>query len=65
MAEKAIVHQVPEEIKKQSIETMKVRPATLEYLRQNGFKTIGDIIPRQDELPKRLEVTSMLMLSSA
>ena len=39
---KAIVHKVPDEVKKQSIETLKVRESTLEYLRQNGFKTIKD-----------------------
>lgn len=51
MSEKAIVHKVPEEVKKQSIETLKVRKETLEYLRQNGFKTIDDIVKRQDDIP--------------
>lgn len=51
MSEKAIVHKVPEEVKKQSIETLKVRKETLEYLRQNGFKTIDDIIKKQDDIP--------------
>lgn len=40
-----------DDIKRQSIETLKVRNTTLEYLRQNGFKTIDDIVKRQDELP--------------
>lgn len=52
MSEKTIVYKVPEKVKKQSIETLKVRKETLEYLRQNGFKTIYDIIERQDEIPK-------------
>ena len=51
MAEKAIRHKVPEEIRKQSIETLKVRKGTLEYLRNNGFKTIDDIVKRQMEIP--------------
>ena len=40
MLEKRIVYKVPSEVKKQSIETLKVRKTTLEYLRQNGFKTV-------------------------
>lgn len=51
MSEKAIVHKVPEEVKKQSIETLKVRKETLEYLHQNGFTIIDDIIKRQDDIP--------------
>lgn len=51
MAEKAIVHKIPEEVKGQSIETLKVRKETLEYLRKNGFKTINDFIKRQEEVP--------------
>lgn len=50
-AKKAIVHKVPEDVRKQSIETLKVRKETLEYLRQNGYKTIDDIIDRQSEIP--------------
>lgn len=46
-----IVHKVPNEVKKQSIETLKVSKESLEYLRQNGFKTIDDIIKRQNEIP--------------
>ena len=46
MSEKAIVHKVPEKVKRQSIETLKVRKEIMEYLRQNGFKTIGDIVKR-------------------
>lgn len=51
MSEKAIVHKVPEKVKRQSIEILKVRKETIEYLRQNSFKTIGDIVKRQDEIP--------------
>ena len=51
MSEKEIVHKVPEKVKRQSIETLKVRKETMEYLRQNGFMTIGDIVKRQDEIP--------------
>ena len=51
MAKKAIVHKVPDEVKAQSIETLKVRKETLEYLRKNGFKTIGDFVKRQAEVP--------------
>ena len=46
-----IVQKVPDEVKKQSIETLKVRKETLEYLRQNGFKTIDDVINRQMDIP--------------
>lgn len=52
MSKKAIVHKVPEKVKRQNIETLKVRKETMEYLRQNGFKTIGDIVKRQDEIPR-------------
>ena len=48
-----IVQKVPGEIKKQSIETLKVREETLEYLRQNGFETIKDIIERKNEMPSQ------------
>ena len=51
MSEKLIVHKVPDEVQKQSIETLKVRKETLEYLRQNGFKTVEDIIDKQLEIP--------------
>ena len=48
---KAIVHKVPDEQKAKSIETMKVRKETLDYLRKNGFETIGDFVKRQHEVP--------------
>ena len=51
MLEKRIVYKVPSEVRKQSIETLKVRKTTLEYLRQNGFKTVEDIIDKQLEIP--------------
>ena len=51
MLEKRIVYKVPSDVKKQSIETLKVRKTTLEYLRQNGFKTVEDIIDKQLEIP--------------
>lgn len=54
MSEKAIVHKVPENVRKQSIETLKVRKESLEYLRQNGYKTIDDIIERQNEIPTEI-----------
>ena len=54
MSEKAIVHKVPENVRKQSIETLKVREESLEYLRQNGFKTIDDVIKRQNEIPTEI-----------
>ena len=49
--QKAIVHKIPDDVKRQSIETLKVRESTLEYLRQNGFKIINDIVKRQNEIP--------------
>lgn len=53
MTKKAIVYKVPEEVRMQSIETLKVREETLEYLRQNNFKIIDDIVERQDKIPKK------------
>lgn len=50
MSEK-IVHKVQAEERIKSIETLKVREKTLEYLRKNEFKTIEDIIDRQGEIP--------------
>ena len=54
MSEKAIVHKVPGNVRKRSIETLKVRKESLEYLRQNGYKTIDDIIERQNEIPTEI-----------
>lgn len=54
MSEKAIVHKVPENVRRQSIETLKVRKESLEYLRHNGYKTIDDIIERQNEIPTEI-----------
>ncbi len=54
MSEKAIVHKVPENVRRQSIETLKVRKESLEYLRQNGYETIDDIIERQNEIPTEI-----------
>ena len=54
MSEKAIAHKVPENVRRQSIETLKVRKESLEYLRQNGYKTIDDIIERQNEIPTEI-----------
>lgn len=53
MSEKLIVHKVPDEVKKESIETLKVRNETLEYLRQNDFKIINDVVERQNEIPSK------------
>ena len=53
MSQKAIVHKVPDEIKAQSIETLKVRKETLDYLRNNGFKTINDFVKRQEQVPSQ------------
>lgn len=53
MSEKRIVYKVPDEVKKQSIETLKVRKETMEYLQQNGFKIIRDVVERQAEIPSQ------------
>ena len=65
MLEKRIVYKVPSDVRKQSIETLKVRKTTLEYLRQNGFKTVEDIIDKQLEIPSeyRGNIYAYLMLS--
>lgn len=54
MSEKAIVHKVPENVRRQSIGTLKVRKESLEYLRKNGYKTIDDIIERQNDIPTEI-----------
>ena len=51
---KAVVHKVSDKIKAQSIETLKVRKETLDYLRKNGFKTIKDFVDRQAEVPNEV-----------
>ena len=53
MQNKAIVYKVPDEVRVQSIETLKVRKETLEYLLKRGFKTINDFIEKQDIVPKK------------
>jgi len=53
MAEKAIVYSIPEEQIDQSIETLKVRKETLDYLRKKGFKTIRDIVKKQEKIPQK------------
>lgn len=50
MSDKIVV-KVPKEVQIQSIETLKVRKETLEYLRENNFKTVEDIIDRQFDIP--------------
>lgn len=50
MSDKMAV-KVPKEVRVQSIETLKVRKETLEYLRENDFKTVEDIIDRQFDIP--------------
>ena len=54
MSVKAIIHKGPENVRRQSIETLKVRKESLEYLRQNGYNTIDDIIERQNEIPTEI-----------
>lgn len=53
MAEKAIVYKLTEEEREKSIEELKVRKDTLEYLRKHGFKTWSDIVDRQERIPKK------------
>ena len=53
MAKKVIVHKVPDEQKAQSIKTLKVCKETLDYLRKKGFKTIGDVVKKQEKIPKK------------
>ena len=62
MSEKLIVHKVPDEVKKESIETLKVRNETLEYLRKNDFKIINDVVERQNEIPSKYRVNIYVYL---
>lgn len=50
MSDKIAV-KVPKEVRVKSIENLKVRKETLEYLRENDFKTVEDIIDRQFDIP--------------
>lgn len=52
MAEK-FAYKISEEVRMKSIETLKVRQDTLEYLRKKGFKTINDVVEKQDKIPKK------------
>ena len=46
-------HKVPDEIRKQPISYFSDRsPECYQWLLDNGFKTVEDVIARQDELPK-------------
>ena len=51
ISEKKLFYKVPENVRRQSIETLKVRKETLDYLHQNGYKTIDDVVERQMEIP--------------
>lgn len=53
--EKKIVYKVPDEVKAQSIETLKVKEEVLEYLRANDFKIIDDVVRRKEELPPEIK----------
>lgn len=46
-----IVYKIPKEQLHLSIETLKVHKSTLQYLRDNGFKTIEDFVDRQFDMP--------------
>ena len=62
MPQKAIVYTVPEEVRKQSVETLKVRKETLEYLRKHNFKTIEEIVKKQERIPKKYRGNIMYAL---
>lgn len=53
MAEKAIVYTLSEEERERSIDMLKVRNETLDYLRKHGFKTWHDIVEKQDKIPEK------------
>ena len=44
-------YRVPDEIQKQSIEWLELAPEIMDYLRENNFETILDIIRRQHDIP--------------
>lgn len=48
---KKMEFKVPENVRTQNIDTLKVRKEIIDYLRANGFKTIEDFIDRQFEVP--------------
>lgn len=52
MPKKAITHKIPKEQLHQSIDTLCVRQSVLDYLHENDFKTIQDIVRRQESIPK-------------
>ena len=53
MAQMPTVIKLSDEVKAQSIETLKVRQDKMEYLRKNRFKTIDDIVRKQNKIPKK------------
>ena len=44
-------YKVPEELQKESIEWLKLDEEIMNYLRDNSFETILDIIHRQHDIP--------------
>ncbi len=44
-------YKVPEELQKESIEWLNLDEAIMNYLRENDFETILDIIKRQNDIP--------------
>ncbi len=51
-----LVYVVPDEIRSQTIESLQVKKEVIEYLRENGYVTIEDVIQHQDRLPKKVIV---------
>ena len=44
-------YKVPKELQTESVDWLKMDAEIMNYLHSNGFKTIEDVIDRQDEIP--------------
>ena len=45
------IYKVPKEIQTESVDWLKMDKEIMDYLHDNDFKTVLDIIRRQDEIP--------------
>lgn len=48
-----IVYTVPDDIRKQDVTSLQVKPEVIAYLQSHGYKTIEDVIAGQKKIPKK------------
>jgi hypothetical protein len=44
---------IPDEVKNKNIEDVGFNPTIVLYLKENGYKTVRDIIDNQEPIPKK------------